>query len=907
MFFDVQQGWALGDASALYPGGVFRTSDGGRSWASLAGRMTSTWLTGDFVSLQGGVVAGVRGSLATASLRGVERARSINVSSRAIRRILLQRGTALGRQAGWAVGDGGLVLFSGDGGHSWQESLGRLPTGMYDHFDYRALAVVGSSCWIAGAPGTRVLHSSDGGQNWQVFDTGQTLPIRAMCFLDQSRGWAVGSLGLILATRDGGQTWLTQRRSRRRAALLAVCSTPASMPLELLARLAGGEGYLSVVEVIGTRQPGCAEDGKSPLAQRTQDAVVAVGASQASIAWNFPLRPAGLSMSAQSILDDWNRSNRGQGRRQLEDHLVRAIRQWRPDVVVTEPANPREGDAVAHVVNQALLAAVNRAADPSSCPRHVSQAGLEPWQVKKVFSCLGADVGGTLNLTASQLAPRSGCPLSDQAERGWALLRETYLPPPQTLGFRLLINRLTHDLGRKDFFSGLNISADGEARRALSAPVSGDMRTISRIAVQRRNVERLLQVIASRSYDTSAWLAQVETLIRELDDAAGGQVVFRLARTLERTGQMEPTAQLLDYLVRRYPDHVLCQSALLWLVRYHSSGEAAWSQFCRRRSLRDESRAQQAPAAHVVDQVRRASFELPVEAGVTVPAGGESGSTSKGPDECHREQRRRALAYGELLRNSHPSLYADPVVRFSLAATQRQLGHAQDAERYFHALAGGSRPGTWRDRARGELWADRPSRHPPVPVSRCVRARGKPLLDGRLDDDMWSACTPTALASERQDDAQWPATVLLAYDAEYLYLACSCAKAPAVAYPTDESPRPRDPDLRERDRVELRLDVDRDYSTCFRFTVDHRGWAADACLGNAAWNPQWYVASNQHGEAWSVEAAIPWSAVAAAAPAQGDLWAGGLKRIVPAVGWQAWPPAYDAGPASGPFGLLMFE
>ena len=32
-FFDYKRGWAAGDGSSLYPGGVFRTEDGGRSWS----------------------------------------------------------------------------------------------------------------------------------------------------------------------------------------------------------------------------------------------------------------------------------------------------------------------------------------------------------------------------------------------------------------------------------------------------------------------------------------------------------------------------------------------------------------------------------------------------------------------------------------------------------------------------------------------------------------------------------------------------------------------------------------------------------------------------------------------------------------------------------------------------------
>src|SRR5690606_4536656 len=49
-------------------------------------------------------------------------------------------------------------------------------------------------------------------------------------FLDANRGWAVGAMGQVLATRDGGASWYLQRQPVRRVGVLAivddVCQTP---------------------------------------------------------------------------------------------------------------------------------------------------------------------------------------------------------------------------------------------------------------------------------------------------------------------------------------------------------------------------------------------------------------------------------------------------------------------------------------------------------------------------------------------------------------------------------------------------------------------------------------------------------------------------------------------------------
>jgi len=911
-FFDLRTGWAVGNASGTYPAGVLRTMDGGRSWSSVPTQIRSNWLTGGFRADGFGVVAGQDGSVASVHARGVKPANSPNVGLRHVRCVRLPaRHTAgyaqqyganpVGEAPGWLVGDGGLVLCTMDGGSSWCEPIGRLPDGMYDQFDFRALAVLGESCWIAGSPGTHILHSPDGGRSWQVFDTGQLVPIRAMAFQDANHGWAVGSLGTILATRDGGRTWMTQHQGGSRVALLGIFSEPHKMPLELFARVAGNEGYLCAVEITCREDVATEAVDQALVESRTREALTSVGGSQADTAWSFPTRQRELSLPARTIVDVWNGVNRGRGQEAFEEHIVRKIRQWRPDVVLTEPASPRGDDPLGHLTNQAVLAAVERAADATAHPRQITLAGLKHWQVKKVFSSMGRDAQGTLNVTTSGLAPRLGRSLADQARYGWALIRHEYQPPPQTYGFRLLVDRLPDQSGQRDIFAGISLYPGGDARRILSAPPPGDVRSLSRRTQQRRNVQRLLRYAAESAHGGAAWLGQVDDLVGGLDDKASGEALYDLAHGFHDFGRPELAAEVLNYLVRRLPRHPLSESALLWLVRYHASAEVGWMVH-RRTAQPQETAIADLPAD--LGKVQPASFESPVDARhprMQMHKRSVAGSSSRA------DRALQAATYGQLVQSSRPSLFVEPELRFPLAAADRLAGRLQDAQRFYHFTTASRVHDAWWSCAQSELWMTRRGRVAPRPVSTCVKTAQKPRLDGRLDDEAWQACTPVPLTSSQNDDADWPGAVLLAYDDQFLYLAANCRKAPGKEYPTNDSPRPRDPDLSGQDRVEFLLDVDRDYATYYRLVVDYRGWPAEACFGTSSWNPEWYVASAQDDHSWTVEAAIAWSELVERPPTPGDHWSAGIQRVVPRVGFQSWtkPAALRVKPEG--FGLLTFE
>ena len=59
------------------------------------------------------------------------------------------------------------------------------------------------------------------------------------------------------------------------------------------------------------------------------------GAASANTSWRFPLPAADLALAPADLLQALNRENDGRALQQLESHLVRELRMWRPDVVIT--------------------------------------------------------------------------------------------------------------------------------------------------------------------------------------------------------------------------------------------------------------------------------------------------------------------------------------------------------------------------------------------------------------------------------------------------------------------------------------------------------------------------------------------------------------------------------------------
>lgn len=158
------------------------------------------------------------------------------------------------RQHGWAAGSNGVLLATEDGGEKWRRvalseyerqepvlDVWRFDTergvllGEYDLYDRRPEIEPGKRIFL--------LRSEDRGQNWKQGELGRP-PIKPrtsqsagskansektdppeiypdplllrMFFVNKQTGWAVGELGAIQATKDGGVSWQMQFASALR-------------------------------------------------------------------------------------------------------------------------------------------------------------------------------------------------------------------------------------------------------------------------------------------------------------------------------------------------------------------------------------------------------------------------------------------------------------------------------------------------------------------------------------------------------------------------------------------------------------------------------------------------------------------------------------------------------------------
>lgn len=132
-------------------------------------------------------------------------------------------------QTGWAVGTSeekqNTILHTHNGGVAWQEQ-GQELYALYASWELEFFDVQffddqeGWALATDNFPSDHVFlaHTVNGGSEWDWVDTGVTgnlaigyaLVQGELSFTDDQHGWAVGGLGQIVHTADGGTTWITQ-------------------------------------------------------------------------------------------------------------------------------------------------------------------------------------------------------------------------------------------------------------------------------------------------------------------------------------------------------------------------------------------------------------------------------------------------------------------------------------------------------------------------------------------------------------------------------------------------------------------------------------------------------------------------------------------------------------------------
>ncbi len=113
---------------------------------------------------------------------------------------------------GWAVGEGGAILKTTNGGGNWTT----ISVISNDPFLIDIFFLNSNTGWAAGDGG--IFKTTDGGTTWNQQNGPANLT--KVFFINASKGWAVGGidgtapvLGQIFLTSDGGQNWTEEKNS----------------------------------------------------------------------------------------------------------------------------------------------------------------------------------------------------------------------------------------------------------------------------------------------------------------------------------------------------------------------------------------------------------------------------------------------------------------------------------------------------------------------------------------------------------------------------------------------------------------------------------------------------------------------------------------------------------------------
>jgi photosystem II stability/assembly factor-like uncharacterized protein len=202
-FIDAQRGWVVGAF-----GSIARTTDGGQTWQSQVSRTTQQLYDVDFTDAKNGWIVGRSGLI----LHTTDGGTTWEPQNSGVDKHLFSV-NFVDAQYGVAVGDWGAIVVTRDGGQHWENHSLDDDVVLYD-----VAMVDRTRGWIAGEVGT-VLTTADGGQTWTKQPTGIDKTLFGIYFADAERGWVVGIDALILHTTDGGQTWQVQHGSTEIRAL----------------------------------------------------------------------------------------------------------------------------------------------------------------------------------------------------------------------------------------------------------------------------------------------------------------------------------------------------------------------------------------------------------------------------------------------------------------------------------------------------------------------------------------------------------------------------------------------------------------------------------------------------------------------------------------------------------------
>ena len=146
-----------------------------------------------------------------------------------------------------------------------------------------------------------------------------------------------------------------------------------------------------------------------------------------------------------------------------------------------------------------------------------------------------------------------------------------------------------------------------------------------------------------------------------------------------------------------------------------------------------------------------------------------------------------------------------------------------------------------------------------------VQATSPIVVDGALDEEVWSRAIPATGFTQSDPQEGQPATELtevrIAFDADYLYIGALCRDSDPSGIVVNEIRK--DFAGRDQDTFEVLLDTFADRRNGFVFSTNSVGAKADTQMANEGrdvntnWDAVWWVQSRRTAEGWTAEFRIP--------------------------------------------------
>lgn len=875
---------AWGDYSPGTQTGVFQSTDFGNTWQPIPFSLGHVMALGTAADHSIVAIDTLGRAQVGSSMAGTSR--DLNARLGAIRQ-LHHTG-----QFWIALGQNGELVRSHDG-KTWTQIEYPLSTEARAFCTWESVAQFGNEVWIAGNPGSILLHSSDGGLSWQVEKTSQTLPIQAVGFWDAQRGWAVGALGQIMATRDGGITWYAQRQANQRAGVLAV-SDAARVPWSPLVAASWDEQVTAVSLQIDSGDLVDQADFLPATTTQIQDLSPRLGVES----W---------TLGSSDIASDPEMETRVESQAQ---RLAIALRVWRPDVTIV---GARDDSAAEQQESKEWITAATSALAMASSTEDtfgrmvLTELALSSWAVDKLVTVTNADSAQYKELSA-RLLKSVGLSI-------WDVLLA--LPPDQAklasrTPLRTVWSRTPNRAATASLMGG--IAVKGHAARGIRAQEIGNLQLVMGRVHRRKSIDQLVDYSGPDEQWRDDFLFVIRNLPPQELQPALWELSFRLG------GNFSRQEIVLQTLATQPSRSDASTWAMLQLLRFKSSGEVqAW----RGSGWRDESPRELNETGVV--QVSIADTENAAD-GMLTPleqAGGfaaaspfaaaEAGTASEGVVtaslsdavvETQQDPYEWLRLYNQFTQLD-ASLVARPDLQMAAYRISKQLPHdGLSGSGHLESLLGIRQLVGWPQIAFQELQFELHQTRQLKWTAQAQRAFQRPRLDGQLTESCWSGAPTTEMTGLAGDEQ--PAKIRWAFDQRYLYIGIECEKPSGASALPVQRIRNYDSDISGQDHVHLMLDTDRDYLSAIELGVAEDGRTFDRCAGMPEFNPKWHVSVDSQSERWTAEVAVELAHLTRRENIAGDAWAISARRLRPTGESQSWSQLKTHKPRMNGSGLLMF-